>query len=60
MTDDNTDGERILETVRADFEAGLDEAAEFAKRQWRENPLGVIAAAAGLGLIAGFLLGRRR
>lgn len=60
MTDDNTDGEQVLKTARADFESGLDEAVEFVKRQWRENPIGVVAAAAGLGLIVGLLLGRRR
>ena len=60
MTDDNTTGESLSQQARDAAEASLDAAVEFVKRQWRENPVGVVAAAAGLGLLVGLLLGRRR
>jgi len=37
----------------------LREAEDFVQRQWRDNPLSVAAAVAGIGLLLGFLLGRR-
>jgi ElaB/YqjD/DUF883 family membrane-anchored ribosome-binding protein len=60
MTDDNKNSEQILEAARTELDAGLDDAVAFLKRQWRDNPIGVVAAAAGLGLLVGLLLGRRR
>lgn len=60
MTDDNAKGETIAAEAKAALEDGLDNAVEFAKRQWRDNPALVVAAAAGAGLLIGLLLGRRR
>lgn len=44
----------------ATFGEEMQEAQDFFRRQWRENPLQVAAAVAGLGLVLGLLLGRRR
>lgn len=60
MTDDNTTGDNLSQQAHDAAEAGFDTAVEFVKRQWRENPVVVVAAAAGLGLLVGLLLGRRR
>ena len=52
----------------ADYDAGaaaaalsdtLHEAEDFVKRQWRENPIGVAAIVAGLGVLLGLMLRRR-
>lgn len=60
MTDEKTTGEDIASTAAAALEDAMDAAAGYAKRQWHENPVGVVVAAAGLGLLLGLLLGRRR
>lgn len=46
--------------AHAAIEDGLDEAHRYLKRQWRERPLAVAAAAAGAGFILGLLLAGRR
>ncbi len=38
----------------------MHEAEDFVKRQWRDNPIGVAAVVAGLGMLLGLMLGRRR
>lgn len=43
----------------AAFGDTLHEAEDFVKRQWRDNPLGVAAVFAGLGLLLGLMLRRR-
>lgn len=48
------------EEAYAAIEDGLDEAHRYLKRQWRERPLAVAAAAAGAGFILGLLLAGRR
>lgn len=60
MTDTKSKGESIAAEGQAAIEDGIDSAVEFTKRQWRENPVAVVAAAAGIGLLIGLLLGRRR
>lgn len=60
MTENKTNGETIASDAAAALESALDAATGFAQRQWRENPVTVIAAAAGLGLLLGLLLGQRR
>jgi ElaB/YqjD/DUF883 family membrane-anchored ribosome-binding protein len=35
------------------------EAEEYVARQWRENPIGVAAVFAGVGLLLGLMLRRR-
>ena len=43
----------------AAFADSMHEAEDFVKRQWRENPIGVAAVVAGLGLLLGLMLRRR-
>jgi hypothetical protein len=52
--------EEMVDDARAALEDGLDEAYRLLKRQCRENPLGVTAAALGVGLVIGLLIGGRR
>ena len=52
--------EEAYEAAYAAVEDGLDEAHRYLKRQWRERPVAVAAAAAGVGLIVGLLIGGRR
>ncbi|MGH6949582.1 MAG: hypothetical protein ACREH4_01820 [Vitreimonas sp.] len=52
--------EEAYRAAHAAIEDGLDEAHRYLKRQWRERPLTVAAAAAGLGMILGLLLAGRR
>ena len=49
-----------LECAQAAIEDGLDEAHRYLKRQWRERPVTVAAAALGAGFILGLLIGGRR
>ncbi len=44
----------------AAFRDTMHEAEDFVKRQWRDNPIGVAAVVAGLGVLLGMVLGRRR
>jgi ElaB/YqjD/DUF883 family membrane-anchored ribosome-binding protein len=44
----------------AAFGDTMREAEDYVKRQWRDNPIGVAAVFAGLGVLLGLLLGRRR
>ena len=44
----------------AAFSETMREAEDYVKRQWRENPIGVAAVVAGLGVLVGLVLGRRR
>ncbi len=44
----------------AAFTETLNEADDFVRRQWQENPIGVAAVVGGVGLLLGLLLGRRR
>lgn len=60
MTDDNKSGESLANDARAAIEDNVEAALDFVKRQWRENPMAVVAAAAGAGLLLGLLLGRRK
>ena len=43
----------------AAFGDTLHEAEDYVKRQWRENPIGVAAVFAGVGLLLGLMLRRR-
>ncbi|HYD73553.1 MAG TPA: hypothetical protein VEF55_10470 [Candidatus Binatia bacterium] len=43
----------------AAFTDSMHEAEDFVKRQWRENPIGVAAVFAGVGLLIGLMLRRR-
>jgi ElaB/YqjD/DUF883 family membrane-anchored ribosome-binding protein len=43
----------------AAFGDTLHDAEDFVKRQWGENPLGVAAVVAGIGLLLGLMLRRR-
>jgi ElaB/YqjD/DUF883 family membrane-anchored ribosome-binding protein len=60
MTDENTRGDNVSQDAGADVEAGFAAALDFVKRQLRENPVAVLVAAAGIGVVVGLLLGRRR
>lgn len=44
----------------AAFGQTMREAEHYVKRQWQENPIGVAAVVAGLGLLLGVILGRSR
>jgi ElaB/YqjD/DUF883 family membrane-anchored ribosome-binding protein len=46
-------------SAAAAFGDTLHDAEDFVKRQWRENPLGVAAVVAGIGLLLGLMLRRR-
>lgn len=59
MTDETPRGEQLA-AATALLEDSVGAAAAFIERQWRENPAAVVAAALGLGLLAGLLLGRRQ
>jgi hypothetical protein len=54
--DNGNPEDETLETL----EEGLDEAHRFLKRQWRKHPVAVAAAAVGVGLVLGLMLGGRR
>lgn len=56
----NGDARADTNTAAAAFGDTLHDAEGYLKRQWRENPLQVAAAVAGIGLLLGLLLGRRR
>jgi ElaB/YqjD/DUF883 family membrane-anchored ribosome-binding protein len=60
MTDDNKSAEQFASDARAALEYNVEATLEFVKRQWRENPMAVVAAAAGAGFLLGLLLGRRK
>jgi ElaB/YqjD/DUF883 family membrane-anchored ribosome-binding protein len=60
MTDDHSNGDNLAQDAKAALEDNVEAALEFVKRQWRENPMAVVAAAAGAGFLLGLLLGRRR
>jgi ElaB/YqjD/DUF883 family membrane-anchored ribosome-binding protein len=60
MTDANTRGADLSQDAGAAAEADFEAALDFVKRQLRENPVGVLVAAAGMGLMVGLLLARRR
>jgi ElaB/YqjD/DUF883 family membrane-anchored ribosome-binding protein len=50
---------RDASAAAAAFGETLHEAEDFVKRQWRENPIGVAAVFAGMGLLLGLMLRRR-
>jgi ElaB/YqjD/DUF883 family membrane-anchored ribosome-binding protein len=52
--------EEAYEAAHAAVEDGLDEAHRYLKRQWRERPVAVAAAAVGVGVLIGVLLTSRR
>jgi ElaB/YqjD/DUF883 family membrane-anchored ribosome-binding protein len=52
--------EDAYEAAHAAVEDGLDEAHRYLKRQWRERPVAVAAAAVGVGVLIGVLLTSRR
>jgi hypothetical protein len=52
--------EGAYEAAQTAIEDGLDEAHRYLKRQWRERPVAVAAAALGFGIVIGLLLGSRR
>lgn len=52
--------EDAYEAAHAAIEDGLDEAHRYLKRQWRERPITVAAAALGVGVLLGALLTSRR
>jgi ElaB/YqjD/DUF883 family membrane-anchored ribosome-binding protein len=54
------DVEDMINDAREAVEDQFDDAYRLLKRQCRENPLGVTAAALGVGLVIGLLLGSRR
>ena len=54
----NGDG-AARDTGAAAFSDTLHDAEDYVKRQWRENPIGVAAIVAGLGLLLGLMLRRR-
>ncbi|MBI3439766.1 MAG: hypothetical protein HY054_14160 [Proteobacteria bacterium] len=61
IADDMRDrAEEALERAQAAVEDGFDEAHRYLKRQWRERPVAVAAAALGAGVIIGLLIGSRR
>jgi ElaB/YqjD/DUF883 family membrane-anchored ribosome-binding protein len=61
FVDDARDrAEEMFEDAHVAIEDGLDEAHRYLKRQWRERPITVAAAAVGVGLVLGLLLGSRR
>lgn len=60
MTDNNANDDHPGAEAAAALEDSVEAALEFVKRQWRENPVAVVAAAAGAGFLLGLLLGRRR
>jgi ElaB/YqjD/DUF883 family membrane-anchored ribosome-binding protein len=49
-----------LDAARHTVEDGLDHTHRYLKRQWRERPVTVAAAAVGAGVLIGLLLGNRR
>jgi ElaB/YqjD/DUF883 family membrane-anchored ribosome-binding protein len=52
--------EDAYEAAHAAIEDGIDEAHRYLKRQWRERPITVAAAALGIGVLLGALLTSRR
>lgn len=52
--------QEALERAQGAIEDGLDQAHRKLKREWRHRPLAVTAAALGVGLVVGLLLGSRR
>ncbi len=46
-------------SATAAFGDAMHDAEDFVKRQWRENPIGVAAVFAGIGLLLGLMLRRR-
>lgn len=57
------DAEQMMEKVKAGFETAQDSAKEYADKAVKlakKNPWYVAAGAAGLGLLVGGLLARRR
>lgn len=60
MNDDASNSDQPAAEAAAAIEDGVEAALEFIKRQWRENPAALVAAAAGAGFLLGLLLGRRR
>lgn len=52
--------EDAFESARDAAEDGLDEVHAYLKREWQERPVTVAAAALGIGLVIGLLLGGRR
>lgn len=54
------DAEEMVDDARAAVEDSLDDGYRYLKRQCRDNPLGVTAAAFGAGLLVGLLIGGRR
>ena len=55
----NGNGAGGHDSTAAAFNDTLHEAEDFVKRQWRENPIGVAAVFAGVGLLLGLMLRRR-
>jgi ElaB/YqjD/DUF883 family membrane-anchored ribosome-binding protein len=51
--------EQDANAAAAAFRDTMHEAEDYVKRQWRENPIGVAAIVAGLGVLLGLILGRR-
>ena len=55
----NGNGADSYSGAAAAFSDTLHEAEDYVKRQWRENPIGVAAIVAGLGVLLGLMLRRR-
>jgi hypothetical protein len=60
VEDEGERNEDAYEAAQTAIEDGFDEAHRYLKRQWRERPMAVAAAALGLGIVIGLLLGSRR
>jgi ElaB/YqjD/DUF883 family membrane-anchored ribosome-binding protein len=54
------DGESAAAALQEELMNGFAEAESYLKRQLAERPLVVAAAALGVGVILGLLLGKRR
>jgi ElaB/YqjD/DUF883 family membrane-anchored ribosome-binding protein len=50
----------MFEAARAEIEGALQDAHVYLKRNWSERPVTLVAAALGVGVLIGLLLGGRR
>jgi ElaB/YqjD/DUF883 family membrane-anchored ribosome-binding protein len=54
------EAEGLFDTARAEIEGALQDAHVYLKRNWSERPVTLVAAALGVGVLIGLMLGSRR